>query len=146
MAKVLDSFIFTGSLKNGRVVPKNPRYVKGSLQMYEDCEIRVAVERKKSGKSKEQLGYLYGVVYPEISRFTGHTVSELDLLMKHKFLKQKVLWRGLDMMVAGSKAPLTSNELAEFIQNVVLEANELGISIPPPDKLAAIDRTLTTNK
>lgn len=143
--KKLDNFIFTGSLKGGKVIPRNPRYVKGSLQMYDDCDIRVVVEQRRRSKTKEQLGYLYGVVYPEISRYTGHTVLELDLLMKHKFLKKKVLWRGLDMLVSGSKAPLTSNELAEFIQSVILEANELGIVVPPPDKLIVVKKTLMTN-
>lgn len=143
MSKKLDNFIFTGELKGGKVVPKNPRYVRGSLQMYEDCEIRVVMERRRRSKTREQLGYLYGVVYPEISRFTGHTVIELDLLMKDKFLKQKVLWRGNEIFVTGSKAPLTSNELAEFIQSVILEANELGIQILSPDKeLVAIRQTV----
>ncbi len=142
MNKKLDNFIFTGELRGGKVVPKNPRYVRGSLQTYDDCEIRVVVERRKREKSKEQLGYLFGVVYPEISTHTGHTVTELDLLMKSKFLKGKVLWRGTEMVVAGSKAQLTSNELSEFISSVILEANELGIEIPPPDKELTVMKTL----
>ena len=121
MFKKLNSFIFTGVLRGGKVVPKNPRYVRGSLQMYADCDIRVIVEKRKRGKSKEQLGYLFGVVYPEISQHTGHSVAELDMIMKQRYLKQKVLWRGADMFVTGSKAPLTSNELSEFISSVVLE-------------------------
>ena len=134
MSKVLDSFIFTGELKGGKVVPKNPRYVRGSLQLYNDCDIRVIVERRKRNKSRKQLGYLFGVVYPEISQHTGHTITELDALMKHKFLKQKVLWRGNELLVTNSKALLTSNELAEFITEVIREANDLGIEIPLPDK------------
>src|SRR3990172_6045887 len=103
MFKKLNSFIFTGVLRGGKVVPKNPRYVRGSLQMYADCDIRVIVEKRKRGKSKEQLGYLFGVVYPEISQHTGHSVAELDMIMKQRYLKQKVLWRGADMFVTGSK-------------------------------------------
>lgn len=141
--KKLENFVFTGELRGGKVVPKNPKYVRGSLQMYDDCEIRVVVERRKRAKSKEQLGYLFGVVYPEISFHTGHSVTELDMLMKHKFLKEKVLWRGSELIVTGSKSPLTSNELSEFISSVVLEANELGIEVPPPDAEGQVIKSLT---
>lgn len=141
--KKLDSFIFTGNLKSGKVIPQNPRYVRGSLQMYGDCEIRVIVEKKKKSKTREQLGYLFGVVYPEISIHTGHSVEELDKVMKAKFLRGKVLWRGGEMRITNSKSGLSSNEMAEFIQNVILEGAELGIEIPPPDSKGQIIKSLT---
>lgn len=134
MSKRLDHFQFPAHLEGGNLKANNSRYTHGMLSMYEACDVIVHVERRRRGKSREQLGYLYGVVYPEISIHTGHSVEELDLIFKAKFLKNKVLWRGVDMIVPGTKSPLTSNELAEFITNVIVEAGELEIKIPPPDK------------
>lgn len=131
--KRLETFIFTGALRGGKILPKNPRYVRGSLALYDDCDIRVVIDRRRESKSKKQLGYLYGVVYPEIAAHTGHTETEIDAIMKHKFLAKKVLWRGGEIFVSGSKAPLSSNEMAQFITEVIGEANALGIEVPAPD-------------
>lgn len=131
----LDRFQFPAKLlTEGRILPNSPKHVRGLLAFYEPCDVLVHIERRKKGKSQEQLGYLYGVVYPEIAKHTGHSVEELDLVFKNMFLKNKVLWRGAEMVVTGSKAPLTSNEMAEFITNVIGEAAGLGIEIPAPDK------------
>lgn len=140
--KKLDQFIFTGELKGGKVVPQNPRYVRGSLAMYDDCEIRVVVERRKRSRSKEQNAYYWAVVLPEISLHTGHSVDELHLVFKQKYLSEKILWRGGEMKVAKSTAALSTNEFAEYLQNVILEANELGIEVPQADKVGQIIKSI----
>lgn len=122
-------------LPDGVVQLNNASWVKGMLQQYDPCAINVVYERRKNSKSAEQLGYLWGVVYPEISRHTGHAPEELHSIFKAKYLKQKVAWRGGDMYTVGGLGNATLGETAEFITNVVNEANELGIEVPEPDKL-----------
>lgn len=131
--KKLDSFIFTGALINGKVIPKNPRYVRGSLAMFADSDIRVVVERKRTKRSKEQQGYYWGVILPYISEHTGHTSEELHEVFKHKYLSQKVIWRGGEMSIPRSTTVLSTNEMAEYLTNIILEAGELGIQVPEPD-------------
>lgn len=131
--KTLTRFVSNGKLKGGKVLYKNPRWVAGMLQQFDDCNLSITFEKRRKHRSKEQMGYLWGVVYPEISEHTGHTPEELHEIYKAQFLRKKVNWRGAQMTVLTSTGQLTSNEMAEFITNVILDAGEMGISVPPPD-------------
>lgn len=104
------------------------------LQLYENTPVIVTIERKKKNRSKEQMGYLWGVIYPLISQHTGHTAEDLHDIFKSRYLKRKKVWRGADMVTIGTTTELSTNEMSEFIANVRLEAEELGIVIPEPDQ------------
>lgn len=121
-------------LEGGNVRYNSARYVKGYLQQYEPCKITVLFERKTRSKSKEQLGYLFGVVYPIIADEIGSSIEEVHLAMKTKFLRKKIVWRGIQMTVVKGLSDLKLNETAEFITEVCLEAADLGCIIPEPDK------------
>jgi adenylyl- and sulfurtransferase ThiI len=131
----LDRFQYPGKLlEGGDVLANSPRAVKGHLAFYEPCDVIVHVERRVKRKSRQQLGYLYGVVYPALASHTGFSIQDLDKVMKHKYLRGKILWRGIELEPARDKKELTSNEMAEFITNVILEANEMGVEVPEPDQ------------
>lgn len=131
----LNTFVSHGSLKDGKFVPDNPPYFRTILSGFEDTpKVRIVIERQRGAKTKKQLGYLFGVVYPEIARHTGHSVEELDAIFKAKYLHTSLKWRGGELRVVRSKAELTSDEMGEFIGSVVLEGRELGCEIPDPDK------------
>ena len=134
MARKFERLAHHGQIADGRLVVDNPRWFRGMLQQYADAPVVVTIERKRNKRSKEQMGYLWGVVYPLISEHTGHSPEDIHDIFKAKYLRRKKVWRGTTMVVLGSTSALTSNEMAEFITNVVLEAGELGISVPPPDK------------
>jgi hypothetical protein len=130
----LTRFAARASLKDGKLVLKNARFFRAMLARYDDTEkVRVVVERETGSKTNRQLGYLFGVVYPEIAAHTGHTVDELDAIFKAKHLHAKVMWRGGEVTTIRSKADLTSEEMGEYITAIILEAAELGIEVPPPD-------------
>lgn len=135
MARKFDRLVHLGSIKDGELVFDNPKWFKGMFQLYEDCRVRVLVERYKANATKEQWGYLWGVVYPEAARVTGHSQEELHEIMKSMHLRRKMVWRGHEVTTVRGASDLTMNELAEFITDVVFTLNELGIEIPPPDKL-----------
>lgn len=122
---------------------ENPRWFRGTLALYEDTAVTILIERKKRGKSKEQLGYYWGVVLPYIAEHTGHSADELHEIFKRLFLKNKHFWRGNELTTIGSTQSLSSNEMAEFITNVIHEAAEMEIEIPPADKMVSIIRTTT---
>ena len=134
MARKFEHFSHHGIIKDGNLVLNSPRYFKGMMQQFDDCPVIITLERRKKSKSKEQMGYYWGVVLQEISEHTGHTVEDLHDIFKAKYLRRKKLWRGGDLVIIGSTSELSTNEMAEFITNIVLEANELGITVPPPDK------------
>lgn len=142
--KTFNRLAAIGALRKGKLVLKNARWIRGMLALYDDCDITVTFERKKKNRSKEQLGYLFGVVYPEMSNYTGMSVEELHAVCKTKYLKKKIHWRGADMVVIDSTSRLNSNEMAEFITNVIQDAAELGVEIPEPlSQEEIVKRSLT---
>lgn len=134
MAREFDRLTHHARIEGGKLVLDNPRWFKGMLQMYSDAVVVVTVERKRKSRSKEQLGYLWGVVYPLISQHTGHSPEDLHDIFKSKYLRSKKVWRGGDVVVVGTTTDLSTNEMAEFMTNVIVEAGELGIEVPPPDQ------------
>jgi len=135
MARKFERLVHYGQLKDGKLELANPRWFRGMMQLFADCDVVVTIERKKRSKSQEQLGYLWGVVYPYISDHTGHAPEELHEIFKSKFLRERKQWRGGEITTLKSTADMSTNEMAEFITNVIVEAAELGIDVPEPDKL-----------
>lgn len=97
---------------------------------YDDCEVTVLVERKRTSRSKEQLAYYWAVVLPEIAHHTGHDVDDLHEIFKSKYLRKKRFWRGNDLTTVSSTTVLTLHEMSNFISLVIAEANEMEIEIP----------------
>ena len=142
----LNTFVSHGEIKAGKLVLSNPAYFKTILFGYEDTpKVRITIEKERGAKTKKQLGYYFGVVLPEIARHTGHSVDELDSIFKAKYLKRKLQWRGGELQTIESKANLTSDEMGEFISNVIIEALDLGITVPDADKNWDLEETLTTS-
>lgn len=143
MLRRLNTFVHHGSIVGGKLVLDSPGYFKTIIAGFEDTkDVRITVQRKKRTKTNSQLGYLFGVVYAELSRHTGHSVEELDSIFKAKYLKRSLKWRGADLVTINSKANLTSDEMGQYINEVIGEANELGIEIPSPDKHWDLEDTL----
>lgn len=131
----LATFVSHGSIKDGRLILDNPPYFRTILSGYEDTpKVRITIEKQRGAKTLNQLGYLFGVVYPEVARHTGHSVEEIDAIFKAKYLKKKLMWRGAELTTIDSKANLTSEEMGEYIDNILGEAADLGIEIPMADK------------
>ncbi len=132
--KKLNSFSYPGKLvEGGEVVPNSPKYAKGHLSLYEPCEVIVYVERRKRDRSKEQNGYYWAVVLTFIAEHTGYSVEELHEIFKSKYLSKKRLWRGTYILTTSSTKELTTNEFAEYLAEIIFEAGELGIAVPPAD-------------
>lgn len=141
--KKLTTFVHHGRIEKGKLVLDNPRYFKGIIGLYDDIAVRVVIERARLNKTRAQLRYLYGVCYELISAHTGYTVEEVDAVMKAKFLRHKLMWRGGDLVTIKDKRELTSDEMSTFIEQVCQEAAELNILIPEADKNWDLKETLT---
>lgn len=136
MARKFDRLVAHAELLEGGTVQYNsPSWVRGMLQQYDPCPIIVLFERVKASPTAEQWAYLWGVVYVEASRETGHTPEELHEIMKSKHLRRKMVFRGTEITTVQGASDLTMNELAEFITNVIQTLAEMGIEVPPADKL-----------
>ena len=126
--------MLTGTVKDGNILPDNPNYFKAQMMKLEGK--RIQIEEVRRSKTQGQLGYLFGVCYPLIAEHTGYTIEETHSLMKKLYLPRKfIMWRGREIELEPSIKPSTSKELSEFITNVINEAGEMNINIPPPDEL-----------
>lgn len=134
MAKQFKSFTHYARIEKGRLILNNPRYFKGMIQLLADTNVRVIVERIKNIRTNQQNKYYWGVVLYLIAQHTGYLDEELHEVMRAKFLKKKRVWRGGEMTVLQSTTELTTDEFAEYIEQVRQEGAELGIEIPDPDK------------
>ena len=112
-----------------------------TLSKFEDMKAIVKVEPIRSQKSQQQLGYLWGIVYPEIASHTGHLENELHELFKRKFLKPRIIkWRETEVQIPNEFKRLSKGEVSEFIQRVMAEAADMGIIIPEADPTKSTTR------
>lgn len=134
MRKLTAPIVLHGKLEYGELCFDRPSYLKAMLNKIENIEVRITIEPKRGKKSNQQLGYLYGVLYALLAEETGHSVEEIDRIMKGKFLIDKVLWRGSEIITAKGKAELNNMEMGDYITAVCGEAADLGIIVPEPNR------------
>ena len=132
MSKKFDRLLHRGRIKNGQLVLDNGRWWKGMLSLFEDTEVTILVERRKNKRSLSQNAYLWAVVYYYIAEHTGFLPEEVHECLRSKFLRQKRVWRGMELTVLKSTTQLTHEEFGEYIEQCIREATDLGIEIPPP--------------
>lgn len=134
MLRKLTRFVAKGKIKDGKLVFDNEKYFRTLLSKYADTpRVRIIVEKERGNKTRNQLAYLYGIVYKSICEYTGFHEAELDAAMKSKYLRTKMQWRGGDLTIIKDKRNLTSDEMSEYIQRVCEEAAELGVIVPIAD-------------
>lgn len=134
MGERFDRLVAHGQIgEGGKLTFNSPEWLEGMLARYKPCDITILLERQKNSPTTEQWGYLWGVVYVEASKVTGHTPEELHEIMKSKFLRRKKVWRGTEITTVRGASDLTMDELASFIDQVILAFAEMEIAIPPAD-------------
>lgn len=134
MSKPLKSFIHHGEIKGGKLILDNPRYWKGMVQMFDDAKVRIILEKVRGTRTNRQNRYYWGVVLELIAHHTGYLPEDVHEIMKSKFLRTKKVWRTGEITVLKSTAELTSDEFTQYIEQVRVEAGEMEIEIPDPDK------------
>ncbi len=98
-------------------------------------KIEVILRKQTKKSSNAQNRYYYGVICKLLSEHTGHSVEEIDCVLKWKFLKQT---DGKGMEFVPSKMDLSTVDRETFHEDcrrwaaVVMEVN-----IPLPEKVDA---------
>ena len=132
--KQLKAFVHHGQLKQGKLILDNPRYWKGMVMGFADAKVRIVLEKIRGTRTQKQNRYYWGVVLELIANHTGYLTEEVHEVMKSKFLRSKKVWGGGEITILRSTSDLTSDEFAEYIEQVRVEATEMEINIPDPDK------------
>lgn len=131
----LNTFVHHAKLnEHGELEYQNVNYFLGMLKTFYPCDVRITVERKKQKRTQAQNRYLWGVVYDIFAQETGYTPEEIHQVMSSKFLRKKNVWRGGEITTLRSTTELTSDEFSEYIMAVIMEASDMGITIPEADK------------
>ena len=94
--------------------------------------------KSKSSKSLEQLGYYHGVILPRVQakfKEDGNTYSlaQLNDFFNDLFFYKEETIAGRIIKIARSKSGATKDEMAEFINKVLIWCGEQGIEIPEPN-------------
>ena len=94
------------------------------------------MRRVRNSKTKNQLGWLFGVVLKMIS---DHTGDDIESLYRNVFLPQFAptivkTWKGKEIVSRKRLSQMTSAEAGEFITRIMVEGAGLGIVFPAPDK------------
>ena len=97
--------------------------------------IEVDFKNAQSLKSLQQLGYIWGVIFPVLSKELGYGVDEIYLVYKNKFLKDFVTIGEKEVLRIKGLSDLNMKETSEFIEKIIIHAEtELGIIVPEAEK------------
>lgn len=127
---------FKAQIDKGMLVMEDEEAFGLHLATLEGDDVSVTVRKWRTKRTSNQNRYLFGGVYPIISRSTGHTKDELHLFYKTMFLKKRVAIMGKEYTVVRSTTDLNTKEFTEYIRSVKNHAlRELDIFVPEPEEL-----------
>lgn len=128
--------VFVGLVQDGRLHIDHRKQFDAYLKRFEGHEVELEVRKRRSKRSDRQNRYWWGVVVATLAQHCGYSPDEMHEALKHKFLSQDDLQRGLVRI--GSTAKLDTAAFAELVDRVVLwAAEDLGVIIPLPEQAAA---------
>lgn len=109
---------------------------------------RITVEKKRSNKSQQQLGYLFGCVYPLSQKLLLDagwelpSIDDVDCFWKSRFAEQEIVNRhtGEIMIIPGMKRNFTTTDMMGYIEAIRNHCSEfLGGYIPGPEEQTKIE-------
>jgi hypothetical protein len=129
--------IFSASVsETGTLIEPRGLDWKVCLEGLKGKRVDLTIEPQKSKRSLDQLAYLFGVVYRCIADTTGDSVPEIHEVLKRKHLAPQIAtFNGKEYKIPGSTTKLNVSQMMEYIEKCVMEANELGITVPSPDQV-----------
>ena len=131
----LSRIFLSAPLKNGRL-ELDRKSLAEQLSNLEDCTANILIEREENKKTNPQLGYLFGVVLKIISDDTGHTTEELyrDFFLGEYAPKKVLRVKNKEVISPKHASEMTSTEMMDFIERIVVWASQNWYIIPLPDK------------
>lgn len=134
-----DSVSVPGEKRGDTFTLSQRKYFEDVIRQWPDGPITITAKRQRPGKTVRQLGYYYGIVLPLIAEETGNDKDTVHAELKRMFCTERREWVN---KVTGeteqreyvrSLADLSTKEMAEFLDRVILWAGDLPLIIPAPD-------------
>ena len=121
--------IFYGAIKDGKLVLDQRQLFDVWLGAQKhDERIELVIQSIARDKTNQQLGYYFGVLIPALVEITGYTKDEADGVVCRMFLTMN---RGLPNEYVRSKADLTTVEMGELIDSVIMLLAQNGCVVEP---------------
>lgn len=136
-------FVLTGTTENGKAVPHNRGQFVEAFNFFEGKQWLLKLEEVKSYRSYLQNNYLWGAVYPPITRAFNERGYRYTDEMTHghladMFLRIPILSEQGEIIGhrTRSTTKLTTKEFSELYLEQIYQfaAEEFSLVIPPPDK------------
>lgn len=116
----------------------------------------VILTQEQETKTQQQLGYLWGLVYPVLARELGaDSEVEVNEMMKELYSPRIAYTIGVPVMDSSGKvvrlrrvtkvrwlglSEMSKAQVSEFIDRIIRFAAQMGVVIPEPDQLWRANR------
>lgn len=121
--------VFFGMVQGGRLNLDDPGMFMRLVGTLEGQRVKVMLSKHRPRRSLKANAYYWGVVIPTLADHLGYDTDEM-----HEALKIKLLATHTDdpLPTVRSSASLDTKEFAEYIDNCIRLAAELGCEISEP--------------
>lgn len=128
------SQLFYGKCIDLKFVPSNQSAWLTYLENNDKKSVWLEIDEDRPKRTLNANAYLWGVVYENISKHTGHTSEELHEIYSRMFLKPKfITYKDKEIKLPTGTSDLNKLEFMEFTDRVIAEGAGMGIVIPPPN-------------
>ena len=125
----MNSFVFHGEVKQGRLKFDHPDKYLVYLASMEGKRIELTLQKERHNRSLSQNSYYWGVVIEILAEYFGYTPEEQHESLKWLFLKT----HEDSLVTVKSTAKLSTIEFADYVDKVMRwAAMEYQIYIPDP--------------
>lgn len=122
----------------GRLHPESAGVIRARLaRRFRKKSILVTITAWRKPKTLPQLGYYYDVVVPAWAEHCGYAEDEMHIELKRAFLSPIISiarLTGEEREEIPSLSDLSSQEMSEYLDRLLLESDRLGLNIPRPNQ------------
>lgn len=123
----------SANIGGGKIVPcpTDVQTLIDWLKANNNAPVELVLCAPQSHKTKQQLGYLWGHVIPQIASHIGYSKDEVYRLLCYKFLRSPIHIDDETLFVIRTLSELTKQEVSTFIDDAVEWGLGLGADIYP---------------
>jgi hypothetical protein len=124
---------FVGTVQNGEMVFDAPARFAEQIKALEGKRVVLSIDKHRPNRSLKANAYYWSCVIPHLAEELGYDHQEMHDALKQRFLS--VHTNG-PLPTVKSTSKLDSREFADYVDNCIRLAGEMGVVIPIPSSYA----------